>query len=158
MSPDQPNTGQTLPPPTCRRQWPWWLVLVLAALVGGAALGAHLEIWADSQRDKEFRQHPERAPERFAQRVKKELDLTDDQTAKVQEVLTRQWEATQRIRQETYSLYKPLLDKTDRDISKVLTAEQKPKWDEYFRVIRSRYQGNSATATQPAAGSSPAQN
>jgi Spy/CpxP family protein refolding chaperone len=107
------------------------LVIVLS-LIAGAILG----IAADRtvlQRVGRRPPDPRRAGEHFARMLEHRLDLTDEQKAKVQAIISRHSDATEAIFRETQPRIHAQMEATDREIEALLTPEQREKFHELVR-------------------------
>lgn len=95
---------------------------VLLALISGVVLA----------------QPPQNRPERTMERLKEKLSLTKDQEAKIQSLLDKQREAIAKEREEHQGDREAMRaammkqrNEIDAEIEKILTKEQKKKYEEY---------------------------
>lgn len=70
--------------------------------------------------------HQKKTPAEKSANLQKELNLTDDQTKKVEAIIKTQHEKADKIRAEA----KALREETHKKLSEVLTPEQMKKYDE----------------------------
>jgi hypothetical protein len=114
-------------------------VFVLGGVAGGAAMRAYT---LDELR-------PSIAPtDRVQSRVaamRRNLDLSDDQARKIEEVLRSQQPERERLNEPCKPELDALRDRTDARIDEVLSAEQRVRYAEY----RERWRSGSKRAERP---------
>jgi hypothetical protein len=147
IAPDAPQASAPLPRARRRRHWAWHVLLSVVIFAGGAGAGASLSTMLRERKAEYYRQHPEKAPERFAQRLCERLDLPSAQAASVKEIVARQWPAIQRARAEMLPRFRVLMDGLRQDLVKVLTPAQLQKWDQYVADLSRSWQPATAPAT-----------
>ena len=149
----QQNPPQASPafslPPAPRRRW-LTFVLMVVVFVSGLAVGSGLTFMYIDYRRQQYVAHPEDAPKRFAERLRKTLRLTDEQTRQVQAIIASHWPAFQETRRKTYPLFKEQLDALQAEIGAVLHGDQAQRWNDYVERIRGLW--NPPPATAPATG------
>ncbi len=109
-------------------------VLVLGVLVG--ILGTHLFY---AQKLREPGSLSLMAGRFFAERLDRELALTDEQRAAIDEILERTRHEAGALREEMRPRVGALMDDASRRISEVLTPEQRERFEE----LRARHRGRS---------------
>lgn len=87
-------------------------------------------------------------PAERAERLKERLDLSDEQTKKVEAIFQKSQETTQKgmmehmgDREAMREFMQKQMEATDKEIEKILTAEQKQKYEELKKERRQRRRG-----------------
>lgn len=131
-----PPAGEPLEP----RRRAWWaafgvstLVFVLGAVAGSVVTMALLRN-SDPWR---FDAPPFR-PERIAERLSKDLELSDAQSARVSEIFRSQHDQLKAIREDTVPRVRAVLDETHALVLEELSEEQRVKWETQFDRMRRR--------------------
>jgi septal ring factor EnvC (AmiA/AmiB activator) len=114
----------------------WSVLIGVAILVCGIIIGVCLTLIVVRNRVIELIQHPEKRTEAMVARLDRALDLKDEQRAEVRDILQRHRSEFSAIRREVGPRIKNQIEALDRDISAVLDAEQKEKWDRYLQRLR----------------------
>ena len=128
-------SARLLPRPRPRRRW-------LTALVGvgiflcGAAIGSGVTLLVLRDALMGFLRHPEKIPARITSRLRGKLDLTDEQTTRVESILEKRQVALQELRREVQPRIEAHLDAIRAEIEAVLTKEQAERWREQFDRLR----------------------
>ncbi len=119
----------------------WWtrLLLYLIIFVSGTVVGAGGAVMIVRQGVIRAVHHPEDMPRLIAQRMRGVLSLSTEQAEQVEQILRRRQSALQDIRRQYQPQVEAELDEIDRQISAVLTAEQRPSWQQRFRQLRSTW-------------------
>jgi Spy/CpxP family protein refolding chaperone len=134
-----------------------FLLVFLAGGLTGAFLGAsHVRHF--------FFKHHHRGDisERMRERLRRELDLTPEQVARISPILDRAAAQLQQMRRDTGQRVREILDETHRQIVPTLTDEQRQKLqqieDRHRR--RHRHRGSPEPTSKPLVSptASPAQN
>jgi hypothetical protein len=111
-----------------------WLTLFLAVIIFVSGLiiggGGLLALLVHVSR------HREEAPAVVAARMKRQLGLTDEQTAGVQEILRTRQEALHRIRDEVQPRFRGEIDLLEKQVDSVLNDRQKAKWHAGLAALR----------------------
>jgi hypothetical protein len=81
-------------------------------------------------------QHPEEAPQRITNRVRRMLDLSEHQAAEVKKILTERQKAIVGLRRQIQPQVEKELEKVKEDVAAVLKPEQAKKWRERFDRLR----------------------
>ncbi len=132
------------PPP--RRRSPWLTVLLcLAIFLGGGVVGAGVTVIHLVRTARAALLHPEQAPERIARRMQKRLDLSDDQTARIETILRRRQVQLLKARAEMLDRAGPELDGLEADVAGALSPGQAARWREQFRRLRGDWLQGAAT-------------
>jgi len=113
-----------------------WLATALGAviLICGIVIGSGgTVLWIRHKMD-QFRRGPDRMPVELAERVRSQLNLTDEQAKRVEEILRKRHEALMKLLRETF---KAELEGMRAEVATVLTPEQVKKWnDDYESILR----------------------
>jgi hypothetical protein len=80
--------------------------------------------------------HPEEAPARITERVRNKLDLTDEQAAKVKEIVARRQKAIQAIRREMQPRIEKEVDGARDEVAALLDPEKARKWRERVDLLK----------------------
>ena len=120
---------------TKKKRWRSFL-LGLLILICGMAIGTGGTVVVMKRIILNAIQHPEKVPERITDRMRGKLDLTDDQAAKVKEILTeRQKKIRTLLRQIQPEVDKEFEDARE-DVAAILKPDQAKKWRERFDRLR----------------------
>lgn len=114
----------------------WRVVLTLFVFLCGAVCGAGLTLAGVAHRVREAIRHPERMPARQMRNLTRRLDLTDEQQKRVRAVLDEQHAEFMALRDEVRPRVISRLKETEREISAVLTGEQRTKWQKMVERFR----------------------
>ncbi len=144
MCPDAPASALARP----RRRWLRTLLLTLIVFVSGVLVGGGLTFKVVTTGFKRFFQEPEVLAENITHRMKKRLDLTDDQAVQVRRIILERQKALQSLRKEVQPRIEAEIEKTRREMAAVLTPEQARKWEKRFRYF-SRFWLPSPSGTPP---------
>jgi len=129
MAQDQP----TAPVIQRRRRWVWTILLALVIFVSGVLVGGGLTFKVITSGFKRSFQDPEVSAERITNRMKKRLDLTDEQAVRVRRIILEQQKAFQSMRKQVRPQLEAQIEKTRRELAAVLTPDQARKWETSFR-------------------------
>jgi hypothetical protein len=129
MSPDTPASALARP----RRRWIRTALLALIIFVSGVLVGGGLTFKFLTAGFKRFFQEPEALAESITHRMKKRLDLTDEQAVQVRRIILERTKAFQSLRKEVQPKLDAEIENTRREVAAVLTAEQARKWEKSFR-------------------------
>jgi len=124
-----------LPCPRSARPIILWGVLILLC---GVAIGwGGAMLWL---RDRMLprRSRLGRTPAAIAARLQTKLDLSDDQTRRVEEVFTRRMNAFEAIRQEMQPKFAAEHKTLHAEMNAILTPEQFERWATHFEAMRKR--------------------
>jgi len=119
-----------------RRRWLRTALLATAIFVCGALVGGGLTFKIIASGYKRAFQEPAVLAEEITQRMKRRLDLTDDQVQKVGKIILEQQMAFQSLRKEFRPRLDDQMEKTRRELTAVLTPEQAHKWEKRFAHIQ----------------------
>jgi hypothetical protein len=137
-----PGDGTEMPtkavlPPRPRPRWRW-LALFLAVVIfaSGFIAGGGITLVTLRNTLLYYVHHPEQFPPVAAARLRSKLDLTDEQTRQVDEILRKRQAALQAIRREVQPRVLAELDLVEQEVAKVLTPEQRERWHKRFGELR----------------------
>jgi hypothetical protein len=128
MAQDQPVAPVIRP----RRRWVWPVLLALVIFVSGVLVGGGLTFKIITSGFKRSFQDPEVSAERITNRMKKRLDLTDEQVVRVRRIILEQQKAFQSMRKQVRPQLEEQFEKTRRELAAVLTPDQAQKWEKRF--------------------------
>jgi len=126
---------QPLPAVRRPRRWLTWL-LMLVVFFSGLAIGIGGTSITILNRILDAFHHPEKAPQRIAARLQGKLDLTDEQTVKVEAIVQTRQRELQKIRREVQPRVESQLDQVEQEIAEVLDEAQQAKWHALIRHWR----------------------
>ena len=129
MAQDQPVAPVIRP----RRRWVGPVLLALVIFVSGVLVGGGLTFKIITSGLKRSFQDPEVSAERITNRMKKRLDLTDEQVVQVRRIILEQQKAFQSMRKQVRPQIEAQIEKTRRELAAVLTPDQTRKWEKRFR-------------------------
>lgn len=115
-------------PPPKRRLW-LKVLLMLAIFFSGAVVGGGLTVVYIVKRVKHAIAHPQDAPEKLAGRLKAKLDLSDEQTTKVQVIIAERQAALRNIRRQAQPQIDEQIALLRAQVKQVLNETQAKQWD-----------------------------
>lgn len=128
--------GETIAPRKSRR---WRVVaLGLIILLCGALLGSGVTIIVVKHLF-DVVHSPGAAAKRITDHMRRKLDLSDDQAAKVLAILTRRETALRSIIQDMEPKLEEQLQLTKEEVAAVLDPEQARKWRKRFDQVEARW-------------------
>lgn len=119
-----------------RRRWLRTALLATAIFVCGALVGGGLTFKIIASGYKRSFQEPTVLAEEITHRMKRRLDLTDDQVQQVRKIILEQQMAFQSLRREFRPRLDDQIEKNRRELAAVLTPEQARKWEKRFAHIQ----------------------
>ena len=128
MSPETPASSLARP----RRRWVRTLLLSLVIFISGVLVGGGLTFKVITSGFKRSFQDPVALAEHLTRRMKKSLDLTDDQVVQVRRILLERQKAFHSLRKEVQPKLEAQIENTRRELASVLTPEQARKWEKRF--------------------------
>ena len=128
MAQDQPVAPVIRP----RRRWVWPVLLALVIFVSGVLVGGGLTFKIITSGFKRSFQDPEVSAERITNRMKRRLDLTDEQFVQVRRIILERQKAFQSLRKQVRPQLEAQIEKTRQELAAVLSPEQARKWEKRF--------------------------
>ncbi len=137
--------ARPLPAPR-RRGWGRYVVWVFLFATGvfSGAMGAVIVL--NDRMDDKIR-HPDRWSRDMVASMKSELDLTDEQTDQVKEIVRQHHEEIGKIWAEMGPRFRDALKTMGKQVDSVLTPEQQQKWHDWLETRRRRVCPNSGDAS-----------
>ena len=132
MEPEKPNAPFAKP----RRRRVWTILLALAIFTCGVLVGGGLTFKIVTVGYKRAFQEPDFLAEKIIRRMERRLDLNSDQVKQVREIILEQQKAFQALHKEFRPRLDSQIEKTRRELAKVLTPEQTQKWEKAFARIQ----------------------
>ncbi len=116
-----------------RRQWLRTVLLGSIILLCGALIGSVLTTHVLWGRFLDHTRHHERTSRRIADRMSRDLDLTDEQAKKIHQIMTKRGEALFVIHREVRPRVEAELEQMRLEVDSVLTPEQAKRWNRRFK-------------------------
>lgn len=112
------------------------ILLALAIFISGVLVGGGLSFKVVTAGYKRAFQDPDFLAEKIVRRMERRLDLSSDQVKQVREIILEQQKAFQRLHKEFRPRLDSQIEKTRKELAKVLTPEQEQKWERTFVRIQ----------------------
>jgi hypothetical protein len=125
-------------PPRRRRRWLRWLLWSIV-FGSGFVAGIGLTLIGVRKGMLEAVQHPETMPKKVAQRLRRPLQLSDEQMRRIEQIVAERQQALLQIRIRVQPDVDAELDVIQREIAQVLDEQQRTKWEQLFRQLRSTW-------------------
>jgi hypothetical protein len=132
-----PSSPVKLPTPR-RKRWRG-VLLGVVILVCGIVIGAGGTVIVVHRALSHAIHHPEEASERASQRLRRKLDLTEEQTARVKSIIAARQQKIQALRRQWQPLVEDELLGLREDVAAVLEPEKAKRWRERFNGLRDRW-------------------
>lgn len=137
------STESSKPPltPPMRRALSWWgqIIVLLVVFIAGSVVGAMVAAKVIHSQMEYYRHHAEASPQDILPRLQRRLTLTDDQTEKVREIISRRHpvmiESRRREAQTMLNEFRSM----EGEIGKVLDANQQTLWHDIATSVRNRF-------------------
>jgi hypothetical protein len=148
--PKNPDTDAPTPNRRAsRRRWLWVLLFASIVFASGAVTGTGLTLLVIRDRVLHAIHHPETAPERITQRLRRVLDLDDTQAARIEQILRSRQENLQEIRQRVQPEVMAELRRVEDEVAQVLRPEQREIWEARVRQLRETWVPALPEETEP---------
>jgi len=115
-----------------RRRWVWTVLLALVIFISGVLVGGGLSFKIITSGFKRSFQDPAVSAEHITKRMKRRLNLTDEQAVQVRRIILEQQEAFLSMRRQVRPQLEAQIEKTRRELATVLTPQQARKWEKRF--------------------------
>jgi len=122
-------------PPRPRRRWLRWLLWTVI-FGSGFVAGVGVTLIAVRRGALESIHHPETMPKKIAQRLRRPLELSDEQMRRIEQIVARRQPALLQIRVRFQPEVEAELDGIQREIAQVLDEQQRPRWEQLFDHLR----------------------
>ncbi len=142
---ETPQTVEQTPIVTPPRRRRWWVSLVLGLLIfaGGFTVGGVTSLVVARNQILHAIHHPEENPKRITAQLRRQLDLSDEQTRRVRAIVQRRLAAFAAIRREVLPEVRAQLDLVEKEIAEVLHEDQKARWHARFQQLRGTWMPHS---------------
>ncbi len=125
--------------PRSRRRWVLSCFLAAAIFVSGMATGGALTTYLMFRHRMAIMENIGDMPRRLAVRMRKDLDLTDEQSQEIEAVLTRHHKELMALRAKVQPRVMEKLEDFRAEITAILTPEQAEEWNEKFTRMQERF-------------------
>jgi hypothetical protein len=131
----RPDPAPDAASPRRRRRVLVMVAFGMVILISGIAIGSGgTVIWMHHRMMRAFHD-PDRMEAELAARIRSELDLTDEQTARVEQVLKERRKAMDKLHEEMSPKFEAERERLRTEVAAVLNSEQARKWNEDFDKI-----------------------
>jgi len=121
-----------------RRTW-FTVLLCLVIFFAGGVVGVGGTLLRIGHQTREALRNPARIPHRIALNLQSRLDLSEDQTARVETIVKRRQARLLAAREQLMDDVDPVMDDLEADIAQVLRPEQARQFRERFRQLREEW-------------------
>ncbi|MHB8770210.1 MAG: hypothetical protein ACYC7J_04360 [Syntrophales bacterium] len=128
METEKPSEALAKP----RRRRLWTVLLALIIFICGVLVGGGISFKIVTAGYKRALQDPDVLAEKIVRRMERRLDLSTDQVKQVREIILEQQKAFQSLHREFRPRLDSRIEKTRKELAKVLTPEQAQKWERTF--------------------------
>ena len=115
------------------------VLMVLFIFLGGAACGAAVATMVITRAVHSAMQGPDTMSAHITARLSGMLDLTDDQSAQVREIIVRRHNALIDIRRDIQPRLEVELAVLEEEIAAVLSEQQRAKWHAHAASVRAHW-------------------
>ncbi len=119
-----------------RRRRLWTILLALIIFICGVLVGGGLSFKIVTAGYKRAFQDPDFLAEKITRRMERRLDLNSEQVRQVREIILEQQKEFQSLHKEVRPRLDSQIEKTRKELAKVLTREQAQKWEKTFARIQ----------------------
>ncbi len=114
----------------------WTILFALCIFICGVLVGGGLSFKIVTTGYKRAFQDPDLLAEKITRRMERRLNLNSDQVKQVREIIREQQKAFQSLHREFRPRLDRQIEKTRKELAKVLTPEQSRKWERSFARIQ----------------------
>jgi hypothetical protein len=133
LSESSPSTEM----PVLRKPRRWRAFLLgIVILICGALIGSGITVIVIHKMVIHAIRHPEKAAMRITNRIQHKLGLSDEQAAKVKEIVAKRQKAMQAIRREVQPRIERELQGAKQDVAALLDPQKARQWREWFDYMR----------------------
>jgi len=133
--PSESSLSAELPPIKKPRRWRA-VLLGIIILICGALIGSGVTVIVIHKMVLHAIRHPEQTPMRITNRIKSKLGLSDEQAARVREIIAARQKAIQAIRRDVQPRVERELEGAKEDVAALLNPEKARQWRERFDYLR----------------------
>lgn len=139
MTPDSEATHTSLKP--MRRSLPVWvqIAVLLAVFCGGIGVGAAIASRYLLARMQHYRAHPESLPSEVTANLTSRLALSNEQSEKVLEIITRRHGRIESARQASAPNIHSEFDLMEQEVANVLNEHQRLRWHTTAQWVRKSF-------------------
>lgn len=134
-----------------RLRWLLWLIV----FGSGFVIGAGMTLIGVRRGMLEAIHHPETMPKKVAQRLRRPLQLREDQVHRIEQIVRDRQQALEQIRIRVQPEVEAELDVIDREIAQVLDESQRVKWQKLFDQLRRTWLPQSQASDASASSHAP---
>jgi len=118
-----------------------WVTVLLCLLIfgGGAVVGAGATALIVGSRVRDAILHPEAAPHRIAERLRRRLDLSDEQAGRIEQKITALHEQILAARSDFFERIEPVLDQIETSVAEELPPAKARQFHERFDEVRDEW-------------------
>jgi hypothetical protein len=130
MAGEEYNAPLTKP----RRRWIRSIILGVVIFICGALVGGGITVKVIAKGiNKFYRSSTESVADNITNRLRKRLDLTDDQTARIRSIILERQVELRRIRKDVRPKIETQFENTRREINEILTPAQVKIFEEHYK-------------------------
>lgn len=118
-----------------------WRAILFGAIIllGGIAIGAGGTVIVLHRALTYAIHHPEVAPERVSERIRRKFDLSQGQTARVKSIIAARQKNLQALRRQWQPHAEKELDGIREDVASILEPDKARRWRERFDALRGQW-------------------
>jgi hypothetical protein len=148
--PNETSLPKVAEPPVKVSYFHWQtLLLAFIILMCGVVIGGGCTAVVIRNRVLYAIEHPEEGPARTAERLKRQLRLSEDQRQRVEHVLTERSGAFRAIYRDNLPRIAVELQRTNQEIGTILNDRQRADWDKRFSRLERIALGSQANGSPP---------
>lgn len=127
--------------PKVRRPLPLWaqVLILLTVFAAGAVVGAVTSTRVVFSRMEHYRNHAEALPNDIVPRLQARLGLSDEQTERVREIISRRHPRILEFRNRVSGSMLDEFDAMEQEVASVLDADQAERWHAIAESVRARF-------------------
>lgn len=131
------NRGATAPDTSSRSRRRTALIMLMGLVIfaSGAVVGIGSTILFLHYKMTRMRRNPHAMHREFAERIRDRLDLTEEQTRRVETILREHHEQLMTLHREMHPRLESSFEQMRADVADVLTPQQASRWSRDFHAI-----------------------